>query len=120
MRLFKKKKGHEDTVTFARKYKLSKDVFLKIDDTLVKVNLMPKQSIEVEDCETIYIDYYDIEDILYQIQQVRDALLIEEKGGESSGAFTISPKSYLEIDYHSLTMMGEEFDKRVRKVKKKL
>lgn len=115
-RYFNKKNNQEDTITFKREYRLPEEVFLKIDGSLVKICLVPHNSVENEFYEKIYIDYYDIEDILRQVQQVRDAFLVEENG-ELSGAFTISPKSYLEVDYHSLTMMGDEFDKKVKKLK---
>jgi hypothetical protein len=115
MMFFKKKKSELPYIN-----KLPAYMLLKVDGELVEVSVSPRKTTALINYKHVVVDYYDLKDIMDQVEIVRQALTIEN-ADELSGAFSTSTeKSYLSLDYHSLTMMGDELDKKYEECKRHL
>jgi hypothetical protein len=117
MKIFKRKKIQY--IEYEPSY--GDTVFINFKGTIVELGAFNKRP------KMLYIDgkyqareVLDVDDIRGAIELVEDALLLEDND-ILSGAFEVGSRSHhLTVDYHRLTIMGDDFDRKVRTLKKSL
>ena len=101
---------------------LNGDILIDYKGTLIQVANFTRKPVIVYKMHEGHkvAEAISIDELKDTIELIEAAMLLEEND-ILSGAFSLdSDTHHLKLDYHNLTMMGEEFNKKVRRIKRKL